>query len=68
MQAAISPCILGSSTIGVKISRFFTSIKSLSGIGNTAASSISPARPTFVKSSFKLLGPSLQDHPCIFTC
>jgi hypothetical protein len=63
LQAAISPCIRGSSIIGVKISRFFTSTKLLSGIGNTAASSISPANPVLVKRFSKLFGPSLHDHP-----
>ncbi|TFG05423.1 MAG: hypothetical protein EU539_09355 [Promethearchaeota archaeon] len=68
LQAAISPEIFGSSTIGVKISRFFTNARSLPGTGITAASSISPANPALAKRLSKLFGPSLHDHPCIFTC
>ena len=67
LHAAISPAISGSSIIGVKISIFLTSIKSLLGIGIIAASSISPVNPTLANNLFRSFCPSLQLHPCIFT-
>ncbi|MFX1279650.1 MAG: hypothetical protein ACFFA3_09550 [Promethearchaeota archaeon] len=49
------------------MSKFLTCTMSEFGIGITAASSMTPARPVFLSNSYNSFEPSLQLHPKILT-